>query len=193
MHAQPPRARCGLLLAPVLTLVLSACATAPAVAPDRLHAGRFVASTTQGSERSSVSGRYSIEVRGSNQIIELGSPIGTTLARFEIVPGRATVTGPQLQTETGADADALVERMFGWRLPVRGLADWVDGRPDPGRPARVTRDGDRITEIEQDGWVIRITEFFASGQRPRLLLMERASAGPNPAVSVRIVVDDPAG
>jgi outer membrane lipoprotein LolB len=85
-----------------------------------------------------------------------------------------------------------VTRLFGWRLPVRGLADWIDGRPDPSRPARVERDGDRITRIDQDGWTIRIAEIFPASSRPRLLLMDRPPSAGDPAVSVRLVVDDPA-
>jgi outer membrane lipoprotein LolB len=178
-------------LAFVITLALGACAT-PTVVPERAHSGRFVATAEQGDQRSSVSGRFTIEVRADQQLIELASPIGTTMARVEISPGRASATGPQMQTETGPDADVLVTRLFGWRLPVRGLADWIDGRPDPSRPARVERDGDRITRIDQDGWTIRIAEIFPASSRPRLLLMDRPPSAGDPAVSVRLVVDDPA-
>ena len=176
----------------VLTLALGACATQQTAAPERAHSGRFVATAMQGDQRSSFSGRFTIEVRADQQLVELASPIGTTMARVEISPGRATATGPQMQTETGPDPDALLTRLFGWRLPVRGLADWIDGRPDPARPARVERDGDRITRIEQDGWTIRIAEVFPASSRPRLLLMDRPPSAGDPAVSVRLVVDDPA-
>ena len=179
-------------LALVITLAAGGCTTPQTVVPERAHSGRFVATAEQGDQRNSVSGRFTIEVRADQQLIELASPIGTTMARVEISPGRASATGPQMQTESGPDADALVTRLFGWRLPVRGLADWIDGRPDPSRPARVERDGDRITRIDQDGWTIRIAEIFPASSRPRLLLMDRPSSAGDPAVSVRLVVDDPA-
>lgn len=172
-------------------LVLGACAT-PTTAPERTFAGRFAATSVDGERRDSVSGRFSIEVRGTRQTIDLATPIGTTIARIEIEPGRASATGPQMQTATGPDADELVERLLGWRLPVAGLSDWIDGRPVPARPARTQRNGDRITEIEQDGWIIRIAEYSSITARPRQLVMERPPAGLAPALSVRLIVDDTA-
>ena len=83
--------------------------------------------------------------------------------------------------------------LLGWRLPVGGIADWIEGRPAPGRAARVERDAGRIVFIEQDGWTIRLPESLDTVARPRRLLLERA-AGPNaPAVSLRLIVDEPTG
>lgn len=176
----------------LLALTLSACATTPTAAPERAYAGRFAAIAVNGAQRDSVSGRFVIEVRGERRTIDLATPVGTTIARIEIEPGRASATGPQLQTVTGPDADELIERLLGWRLPVAGLADWINGQPMAERPARTRRDGDRITEIEQDGWTIRIGEYSPATARPSRLVLDRAPTGTYPAVSVRIIVDDPA-
>ena len=54
----------------------------------------------------------------------------------------------------------LTEQLLGWRLPVSGLADWIEGRPVPQRFARIERDGERIVLFEQDGWVIRLSEYL---------------------------------
>ncbi len=83
------------------------------------------------SKRENVSGRFNFEVRGPQQVLELSSPLGTTVARIEIEPGGARATGAQMQEVRGADADALTEQLLGWRLPVSGLADWIEGRPVP--------------------------------------------------------------
>lgn len=175
----------------VLALWLGACAT-PTAPPERVLSGRFAATADFGERRESVSGRFMVEVRGTRQSIDLSTPVGTTVARIEIEPGRATATGPQLQTASGPDADMLVEDLIGWRLPVAGLADWIEGRPSPSRPSSAQRDGDRISEIEQDGWTIRYPEYSGVTQRPRRLLLERAPDGTAPAVSVRLIVDEPA-
>ncbi|MGH6611279.1 MAG: outer membrane lipoprotein LolB, partial [Burkholderiaceae bacterium] len=95
------------------------------------------------------------------------------------------------QEVRGPDADALTEQLLGWRLPVSGLADWIEGRPAPDRAARVERNNGRIVSIEQDGWTIRLPETFAASTRPRLVLLERPGALNAPAVTLRLVVDDP--
>ena len=167
-----------------LALWLGACAT-PTPPPERVYSGRFVAIADNGERRDSVSGLFTIEVRGARKTIDLATPVGTTVARIEIEPGRATATGPQLQTASGPDADQLVEGLTGWRLPVAGLVDWIDGRPSPDRPASTQREGGRISEIEQDGWTIRYAEYSSVTQRPRRLVLERRAVGAGPALSVR--------
>jgi outer membrane lipoprotein LolB len=173
-----------------LALWLGACAT-PAPPPERVYSGRFAATASNGERRESISGLFTLEVRGARKTIDLATPVGTTVARVEIEPGRATATGPRLQTASGPDADLLVEGMLGWRLPVSGLADWIDGRPSPDRPASMQREAGRVSEIVQDGWTIRYAEYSAVTQRPRRLSLERASAGTGPALSVRLIVDEP--
>ena len=180
------------LLAFAFVLALTACAT-PSVAPERAFSGRFSATALGAAPANTVNGRFTIEVRGSRQVIDLATPLGTTLARIEIEPGKAVATGPQMQTATGADPDALIESLLGWRLPVSGLADWLEGRPEPSRPARTQSHGERISLIEQDGWTIRIDEYSGATNKPRRLSLERPPSGGQPSVSVRLIVDDPAG
>jgi len=179
-------------LAALFTVVLAGCAAAPATTPDRIHTGRFSAIATLGDKRDSVSGRFSVEVRGDRQRVDLATPLGTTVARIEVGPDGASASGPGMPEARGPDADALAEQLLGWRLPVSGLPDWIDGRPVPSRPARVERDGNRPTLIEQDGWTVRIAETFAASDRPRLIVLERAASPLAPGVVLRLVVDDPA-
>lgn len=182
-----PALRVGLA---AFALWLGACA-APAPPPERSYSGRFSALAV-GAERSeSVSGLFTLEVRGTQQRIDLATPVGNTVARIEISPGQATATGPQLQSASGPDAERLLEELLGWRLPVAGLADWIDGRPAPDRPAKTLHDDGRISEIVQDGWTIRIAEYSPATQRPRRLVLDRPPANGGPALSVRLIVDDP--
>lgn len=177
-----------------ITLIglLAACATV-VVPPDRSYAGRFAATAARGEQRESVSGRFNLEVRGARQTLDLATPLGTTLARIDVEPGQARATGAQMQVLRGPDADDLTEQLLGWRLPVSGLADWLEGRPAPGRAARIERDAGRIVLIEQDGWTIRLSEASESGARPRRLLFERPAGPAAPAVSLRLILDEPAG
>ena len=175
----------------MLVIALGACASTPPSAPERSYAGRFSAMAVSGERRDSVSGRFLIEIRGQQQLIELATPVGTTLARIEIEPGRAKVTDGKLLGFSGPNADELVEQALGWRLPVAGLSHWLDGRPDPARDASVSRDGENISEIRQDGWIIRITEVSAPGQKPRRLQFDRAATAVEPGLSVRLLIDSP--
>ena len=175
----------------VSVMLLGACATPSRTAADRAYTGRFAVTTAFAEKRENVSGRFNLEVRGAQQILELASPLGTTVARIEIEPGGARATGARMQEVRGADADALTEQLLGWPLPVSGLADWIEGRPVPERAARSERDGGRIVLIEQDGWTIRLPEYFESASRPRRLVLERPAAANTPSVILRLIVDDP--
>lgn len=179
--------------AAVTALILAGCATPSLVPADRAYSGRFSATTVLGEQRENVSGRFNLEIRGSHQRLELASPLGTTVARIDVEPGLARATGAQLREVRGPDADALTEELLGWRLPVAGLSDWIEGRPAPLRPARVERDSGRIVQIEQDGWTIQLPEAFEGETRPRRLLLERPGAPTAPAVTLRLIVDEPAG
>ncbi len=179
----------------VSVALLTACATPAPAPPDRAYAGRFAVTTAIGDQRENISGRFSLEVRGARQILDLASPLGTTVARIEIEPGSARAIGARMREVRGTDADALTEQLLGWRLPVSGLADWIEGRPAPDRVARVEREGGRVVLLEQDGWTIRLPEYFEAAlettARPRRLLLERAASADSPSVTLRLVVDEP--
>ncbi len=175
----------------LLVTLLTACATPLLAPPDRAYSGRFAVTTAFGEQRENVSGRFNLEIRGPQQIVELSSPLGTTVARVEIEPGGARATGGQMQEVRGADADALTQRLLGWPLPVSGLADWIEGRPVPTRVARVEREGGRVVLLEQDGWTIRLPEYSEATARPRRLVLERLAAANTPSVVLRLIVDEP--
>ncbi len=177
----------------LLAALLTACATPILVPPDRAYSGRFAVTTASGEQRENVSGRFTLEIRGQQQIVDLISPLGTTVARVEIEPGGARATGAQMQEVRGADADALTQRLLGWPLPVSGLADWIEGRPVPTRVARVEREGGRVVLLEQDGWTIRLPEYSEATARPRRLVLERPAAANTPSVVLRLIVDEPGG
>jgi outer membrane lipoprotein LolB len=183
----------GRWLAALSVILMAGCALTQETVSDRLYTGRFSAVAVQGDKRESVSGRFSVEVRGDRQRIDLSTPLGTTVARIEVGPEGANASGPGMRDARGPDADALAEQLLGWRLPVSGLPDWIEGRPVPTRPAVVGHDdAGRLMLIEQDGWTVRIAETFAASGRPRLIVLERAAEPLAPGVVLRLVVDDPA-
>ena len=193
MHGRRGASRRALAVVFASVALLTACSTLTPSPADRAYSGRFAVTTALGDQRENVSGRFSLEIRGAQQMLELASPLGTTVARIEIEPGGARATGARMQEVRGADADALTEQLLGWPLPVSGLADWIEGRPVPQRVARIERDGERIALIEQDGWVIRLSEYFESSAHPRRLVLERPAGASTPSVVLRLIVDQPGG
>jgi outer membrane lipoprotein LolB len=174
----------------VVTGLLGACA-APPTGVERSYAGRFAVVATQGETRDSLSGRFALAVRGQHQTLDLATPLGTTVARIEVGPDGARAVGPQLNEVRGPDADALAEQLLGWRLPVSGLADWLERRPVPSRPSEVQRSGQQIVRIDQDGWTIRFDDAGDNAARPRRLILERAATPLAPRVDLRLVIDEP--
>jgi outer membrane lipoprotein LolB len=80
------------------------------------------------------------------------------------------------------DAESLTERVLGWRLPLGGLSDWVQGRASPQSRAEVQRDAsDRVVALLQDDWKIEYQEF--DNERPSRLRLTR------PGLEIRMIVD----
>jgi outer membrane lipoprotein LolB len=66
------------------------------------------------------------------------------------------------------DAESLTERTLGFRLPLEGLADWVQGHATPGVPAKVEKAADgRLQSLEQRGWKVQYLQY--DGDRPSLM------------------------
>ena len=86
--ARVARAATGHWLVVLFVSLVAGCATAPETTPDRVYAGRFSALATQGDKRERVSGRFSVEVRGDRQRIELF--VGQLLLEFGMAHARRT-------------------------------------------------------------------------------------------------------
>jgi outer membrane lipoprotein LolB len=174
--------------------LLCACTTTPAPTVERQYVGRFSVVTTLAGKRDSGSGRFKLAVAGDATVLDLDTPLGSTLARVEVDPRGARLTassdsGPR--EVRGADAEALTSEVLGWPLPVAGFRDWIEGRPVPTKPSidRTTNTG---KAFEQDGWTVSVLERFEQGGAPRRLLLERPETQqPAPAISLRLVLDEP--
>jgi outer membrane lipoprotein LolB len=176
--------------------LVCACSTfSPLPTAEREYAGRFSVVTTLAGKRDTGSGRFKLAVDRSAVVLDLDSPLGSTLARVQVDPQGARLIAPGNagQREVrGANAEALTYEVLGWPLPVAGFRDWIDGRPVPTRPSseRAVSEG---KGFEQDGWIVSVLERFDEGRgAPRRLLFERAETQePTPAISLRLVLDQP--
>jgi outer membrane lipoprotein LolB len=106
------------------------------------------------------SGRIEWRHTANTDDLLVSSPIGQGLARVTRRDGVYEITTREQQVRRAVDAQALTEKMLGWRLPLEGLPDWVRGRPSPDLPARVERDVQgRVAWIEQQGWRIEYQQY----------------------------------
>ena len=100
--------------------------------------------------------------------------------------------GVQMQSSDGriataSDWTALTERGLGWRLPVDGLAYWIQGAPRAGAPYTAeAAEGGRPSVLRQDGWTIVYVDYAPGPDavsRPARLTLSY------PEVELRLAVD----
>ena len=148
--------------------LLGACAVLPDAQP--LPPGGFELSGRVAirTGRDSVSGRIFWQHSDETDELLIASPLGQGIARISRGrDGFRLVTGDEREFHA-ADAESLTENAFGWRLPLTGLPDWVQGRASAGRSADWRRDAEgRPLELRQDGWRVQY-EAFRDAQPARL-------------------------
>lgn len=140
-----------------------------------------------------LSGRFAVSYRGEANTGNLAwrygadaeellitSPLGQGVARIARDGREVVLTTPEPREYRAADAESLTEQVLGFRLPLTGLADWVQARPAPG-PSQVRHDPEgRLTELAQSGWTIQYLEY--EGGRPSRLRLRY------PGVDLRLAI-----
>jgi outer membrane lipoprotein LolB len=185
----------------LLPLLLGACTSLPPPrTADHHYAGRFSLAVTRpdaagdAPHRDAWTGRFTLEVDARTLSLDLISPLGSTIARFETDAREARLLVPAdggVRVEHGPDAQALSEQVLGWSLPVAGMPDWVEGRPSGDRPFQPLPPEDGKSRFLQDGWSVTV-EPPADGRAGRRLQMDRAGQAGAPDVALRVVLDGPA-
>lgn len=170
-------------------VVVSALLTGCASLPDTLDAGpvkngfELVGRVAVRYGREGMNGRI-VWRHGSNfDEMLITSVLGQGIARITRRRGSVELVTADQSRYKASEAESLTERILGWRLPLAGLPDWVQGRADPAYPARVARDArSRLRELEQNGWGIEYQEY--EGARPLMLRMSRDN------IEIRLIVDE---
>jgi outer membrane lipoprotein LolB len=97
------------------------------------------------------------------------TPMGQGVARIVREGDAVQLTTADGKEYRAPDAESLTERTLGFRLPLEGLADWVQGRASPGVPAREQKASDgKLHSLDQRGWHI---DYLAYGDDERPSLM----------------------
>ena len=180
------------LLALVSVLLLAACATPPAINVSDAgsafqRTGRFAVSVDEvGNASQAVQGGFAWYDTGTHLILDLANPLGSTLARIEVFPGRAQLTRSDGSVQSASGADALVEQVVGAAVPVTGLRAWLKGHVNRSQVASLQTHSDTtVSRFEQDGWSVVLSRYDEKG--PRVLQLVRKEG--LRTISVRLVVD----
>jgi outer membrane lipoprotein LolB len=163
-----------------LAALLGACASLPEAGPPLPGgfelSGRVAIRHGKDAASGKIFWRHSEE---SDELL-ITSALGQGIARISRERDRFRLLTGDNQEYRAADAESLTEQALGWRLPLAGLADWVQARASPGRPAE-TGGADQGMELRQDGWRIAYEEF--RGGRPHRMRLTRED------LEIRLVVD----
>jgi outer membrane lipoprotein LolB len=86
----------------------------------------------------------------------ISTPTGQGVARIVRDGDAVLLRTAEPKEYRSNDAEELTERVLGFRVPLTGLADWVQGRPSP--------------ELESRGWRIEYQAYDAERRPERLRL-----------------------
>jgi outer membrane lipoprotein LolB len=147
---------------PVLAAVLAACATAP---PPALPAGGFslVGRVAVRNGDEAASGRIAWRHTDADDDLVISTPLGQGVAEITRRDGVYTLVTTRGERYSAADPERLTQQVLGYALPLGGLPDWVQGRPQRGAAAETRYEGERLAELRQHGWLI---DYSGGDERP---------------------------
>lgn len=109
---------------------------------------------------------WSHAAQGDEMLIS--TPMGQGVARIVRAPEGVLLRTAEPREYHAPDAEALTEKVLGFRLPLAGLGDWIRGRPSPGAPFHMEKSGNGQPRVlEQSGW--RIEYLAYDGEGPKQL------------------------
>jgi len=117
---------------------------------------------------------YNIGIRwqrqAENSMILLEAPFGQGVFRIEsAAAGTYRLRLPDGRVSANRTAEALLDEMIGWSLPISGLEYWIRGipRPESVYTHHLDQEG-RARSINQDQWVIDYLDYFVGQEDPQL-------------------------
>jgi outer membrane lipoprotein LolB len=111
------------------------------------------------------------------------SSLGAGIARIVRDGHNVTLTTAEPREYRAADAEALTEEVLGFRVPLAGLAEWVQGKPSTDSPASADYAPDgRLRSLQQQGWNVEYLEY--QGSRPSRLRLTY------PGIELRLAISE---
>lgn len=136
-------------------LLLSSCAQVELSPPEAVQfdlLGRISAKYRDDGFTGNVNWRHA--AAGDEMLIT--TPLGQGVARIVRQGDAVQLTTAEGKEFRAPDSESLTERVLGFRLPIEGLADWVQGKPSP--------------TLESRGWKVEYLQRDEQN-RPRLMRM----------------------
>ena len=151
--------------------------------------GRLSVSYRAAGKPESLQGKFLWVQRGEQIDIELLTPLGQTIARIAIAPGRARIEQSGGEVREAASIDQLTEQTLGWTLPVNGLRYWLQGfmRDAHGQLASVAPDQSRT--LRDDGWKLRYVSWQADGSTAMPKRIDFTRDTTQSELALRVVID----
>lgn len=97
--------------------------------------------------------------------ISLLGPLGNPGLTLKGRPREVTLQTSDGKTMTATTPEILLLQVWGWRLPVAYLHDWIRGLPVPGIEAQTQFDAlHRLSSLVQGEWRIQFQDYMKVGQ-----------------------------
>jgi outer membrane lipoprotein LolB len=179
--------------AALLALTVAGCAAVGPGAPDgaprparetiRDFAIEARVAVRNGAESGSANVAWQRTIASDHLLIT--SALGQGLAELRGGPEGAQLTTADRRHYSASSLDDLAESVFGARLPLSGLADWILGRPGPAVVQAERDEQGRLLRLEEDGWRVEYARYETAGAQalPELLQLKRGE------IEVRIRID----
>ena len=106
------------------------------------------------------SGTLTWNQNGDSYEFVVRGPVGSKSFRLSVTPDGAVLDGLEGGPVRSPDAESLVQKALGWRVPLRDLRAWVLGlRADSG-PAELRFGEDGLpSTLSQDGWTVSYPDW----------------------------------
>lgn len=96
----------------------------------------------------------------SNYEINLSGPLGQRRTTITGRPGEVQLLQGSNAPLKAQTAEALIEEVAGWTVPVTQLIYWIRGLPDPKQPIdRQQKTLGQLTYLQQGGWKINYSNY----------------------------------
>ncbi|GAB3027365.1 MULTISPECIES: lipoprotein insertase outer membrane protein LolB [Oleiagrimonas] len=123
------------------------------------------------------SGSLTWTQNGDRYDFTLRAPVTGRSFRLRGGPDGAELDGLDQGTLYGVDAEHLLARALGWRVPLQQLRYWVKGLRAPGGKAKLRFGENHLPSLlQQNGWNVEYRDWFA-GSDPSVPRKVFASMG----------------
>lgn len=170
------------------TMLLAGCLSTATQTPINEWSGRYSLIAQNNQHKENVTGRFVlIHTQQGQQILDLKTAIGNTLARIEYGNDLVRVQAVGMEEVVGKDPEHLMNSLLGFHVPLNGLLFWIDGSTLPSEKAVTQPTQPPYESIDQLGWTISYRQYDQAGW-PRRIVFEREQTMTSPALKITLII-----